>query len=228
MHAVLPHRVVVHAHSINSIAWAVRQDGPEQVADRLGGLLWQWVPYVPSGRPLALEIEKAVIGYPGVDVFVLANHGLVVGGETAEEAEELLYEVDRRLAIAPRVAPPPDYDRLARLTGRSEWRLPAAEELHALGTDEVSRRLISNGVLYPCQAIFLGSNASSERFQTVKGAGIVVKETMTRTEYAMLAGLMQVAQRIDESAPVRYLTDAEVAHVLNADAYHYRALMETN
>src|SRR5579872_7357238 len=26
MHAVLPHRVVLHVHSINTIAWAVRQD----------------------------------------------------------------------------------------------------------------------------------------------------------------------------------------------------------
>ena len=26
MHAVLPHRVVLHVHSVNTIAWAVRQD----------------------------------------------------------------------------------------------------------------------------------------------------------------------------------------------------------
>ena len=31
MHAVLPHRVVVHVHSVNTIAWAVRQDGPSQL-----------------------------------------------------------------------------------------------------------------------------------------------------------------------------------------------------
>src|SRR5690242_12423095 len=29
MHAVLPHRVVVHVHSVRTIAWAVRDDAPE-------------------------------------------------------------------------------------------------------------------------------------------------------------------------------------------------------
>jgi rhamnose utilization protein RhaD (predicted bifunctional aldolase and dehydrogenase) len=50
-HAVLPHRVVVHVHSVNTIAWAVRQDAPAQLATRLAGLDWQWIPFVPSGVP---------------------------------------------------------------------------------------------------------------------------------------------------------------------------------
>jgi rhamnose utilization protein RhaD (predicted bifunctional aldolase and dehydrogenase) len=228
MHAVLPYRVVIHAHSINTIAWAVRGDGPEQVAERLAGLLWRWIPYVPSGRPLALQIEKDLAGSPGTDIFILANHGLVVCGDSTEDTEALLYEVDKRLAIDPRPAPAPDYDQLKPLTGRSGWRLPDMAELHALGTDAVSRELVSNGTLYPGQAIFFGASGAPSPFRIVEDSGIVVNEKMTRAERAMLTGLMQVVQRIDRSAPVRYLTEAEVAHVLNADAYGYRALMETN
>src|SRR5262245_29135070 len=56
MHAVLPHRVVLHVHSINAIAWAVRVDARAQLAERLAGLRWQWIPYVHSGLPLAGEI----------------------------------------------------------------------------------------------------------------------------------------------------------------------------
>ena len=40
MHAVVPHRVVVHVHSVNAIAWAVRQDAQSEVAQRLLGLRW--------------------------------------------------------------------------------------------------------------------------------------------------------------------------------------------
>jgi rhamnose utilization protein RhaD (predicted bifunctional aldolase and dehydrogenase) len=216
MHAVLPHRVVIHAHSINTIAWAVRHDGPQQVADRLAGLLWRWIPYVPSGIALASAIERDLAGSPGADVFVLANHGLVVCGDSVEDAEALLREVDGRLAIGPRRAPAPAYGPLIPLTDRSEWRLPDIEELHALGTDPVSRRIISKGTLYPCQAMFFGRRS---RFQIVEGCGIVVHEEITRTETAMLIGLMEVAQRVDRGAPVRYLTDAEVLGVLNADVY---------
>ena len=37
MHAVLQHRVVLHVHSVNTIAWAVRQDGPRQLVKLLSG-----------------------------------------------------------------------------------------------------------------------------------------------------------------------------------------------
>ena|SRR5438128_3945502 len=58
MHAVLPHRVVLHVHCVNTIAWAVRQDAPVQLEHQLDGLRWQWISYVPSGLPLAWEIER--------------------------------------------------------------------------------------------------------------------------------------------------------------------------
>ena len=48
MHAVMPHRVVLHIHSVDTIAWAVRQDAPVQLKYRLDGLLWQWISYVTS------------------------------------------------------------------------------------------------------------------------------------------------------------------------------------
>ena len=52
MHAVLPHRVVLHVHCVNTIAWAVRKDARVQLEHQLDGLRWQWISYVPSGLPL--------------------------------------------------------------------------------------------------------------------------------------------------------------------------------
>ena len=37
LHALLPHRVVVHTHSVRTIALAIREDGEAQVAERLAG-----------------------------------------------------------------------------------------------------------------------------------------------------------------------------------------------
>src|SRR5436305_11559644 len=51
MHAVMPHRVVVHVHSVNAIALAVRRDAPERFAQLLRGMPWQWIPYLASGLP---------------------------------------------------------------------------------------------------------------------------------------------------------------------------------
>ncbi len=242
MHAVLPHRVVLHVHSVNTIAFAVRQDGPRQLAERLEGIRWEWIPYVPSGLPLARLIQAAVARDPEIVVLVLANHGLVVCGADCAEAEALLREVERRVAVAPRPSPEPGWDLMNRLAAGSGWRVPASVAAHAMGADPVSRRIVSHGVLYPCQAIFLTPHsrvfprnvseselsATEEPFVLIEGAGTLLRHKPNPTEAATLNGLVQVLQRIPESAPVQYLSEREVRDLLCADVYHYRELVEDN
>jgi len=248
MHAVVPHRVVVHVHSVNTIAWAVRQNAESELAERLSGLRWHWIPYVPSGRPLAGEMEKVASRRPDTDVFVLGNHGLVICGEDCNAVEELLCEVERRLAIVPRGAPMPRRGLLEQLACISPWRLPEIEALHALGTDATSRRILRGGVLYPCQAIFLGQPAplmpcsvpvsdvrdgvggqyGHRPFLIVEGSGVMLSQKITRAELAVLSGLVEVVQRIGPSTSVRYLTPSDVAGVLSGDGVRYRASAENN
>ncbi len=238
MHATLPQKVILHVHSVNAIAWAVRQDGPEQLTARLANLRWQWIPHVPSGAPLAREIHEVLTRAPGTDVFVLANHGLVVCGESCDSAEALLREVEQRLAIVPRQAPDPDCGKLEQFAGSARLRMPPVKQLHALGTDRVSRSILSGGVLFPCQAIFLAPSltiidrscqtcaSADQSFFILEGGGVVISETITQAEYEMLMGLMEVVQRLDDSASIRYLSQTEIRNVLNEDAYRYRALAE--
>jgi rhamnose utilization protein RhaD (predicted bifunctional aldolase and dehydrogenase) len=238
MHVTLPHPVVLHVHSVNTIAWAVREDAPLQLAARLDGLRWSWIPYVASGLPLAREIEKALSARPDTDVMILGNHGLVLGGKDCQAAEDLLAEVERRLAIPARVSQPADYVALEKIAVGSPWELPEDEAIHALATDPVARKILEGGFLYPCQAIFSDA-ATPELFQAVfkcddqhvarpflivKDRGVVISRVMTPAETAMLSGLAQVVQRISPSTPLRYLTEAEVAEGSSTAAYRYRVL----
>jgi rhamnose utilization protein RhaD (predicted bifunctional aldolase and dehydrogenase) len=249
MHAALPHRVVIHVHSVKTLAWAVRADGPQRLAERLAGLQWRWVPYVASGLPLAHAIQDAMASAPRANVFVLANHGLVVCGETCESAEALLNTVESRVAVKPRETrghDPALNDEIARLP---EWRLPLSERIHALSTDEASLAILKAGVLYPCQAMFLGTSVpllpasttfedavqqfsrsylTMPPFWIVEGRGLVIGNWMTTTQMAVLDGLAEVVQRIDASAPVRYINDGELTELLNEDAHCYRQSAESN
>jgi rhamnose utilization protein RhaD (predicted bifunctional aldolase and dehydrogenase) len=202
MHALLPHRVVIHVHSINTIAWAIRLDGPDQLKARLDGLHWQWIPYAASGIPLAREIEKAVARAPETDVFILGNHGLVICGDDCVTAEQLLCEVERRVAITPRPFPKPDTTLLGMIARFSRWQVPNFDPLHALGTDEVSLKILKGGVLYPCQVIFLGQTMpllppalaaskfrerlsgkdSTPPFVVVERTGVMLNEQMRRMD----------------------------------------------
>ena len=244
MHAVLGSRVVVHVHSVSTIAWAVRQDGPCQLSTRLAGLDWQWVPYVPSGIALAREVERILSTAPETNVFVLGNHGLVICADDCEGVETLLRDIEQRLAIAPRPSPEPTAALLAILSRSLQWRLPDVPALHGLGTDAISRMILKKGVLYPCQAVFLGpkismlphsvplswflqdshGRAEAQAYAVVEGGGVIVNKQISSAEYANLVGLMQIVQRVEEFAPINYLTATEIASVLDGGTHGYRTV----
>jgi rhamnose utilization protein RhaD (predicted bifunctional aldolase and dehydrogenase) len=248
MHAVLPHNVVVHVHSLNTLAWAVRLDAAERLAEKLQGLRWQWIPYVESGLPLAKAILNAIEAAPDTDVFVLGNHGLVVCGVDCAAAGQRLDEVEMRLTRNPRQAPEANMDALKRLSRGTRWKLPADEMVHALGTDPYSTALLGGGVIYPCQAIFLATAvrpwppgewmepnrlalaepSTITPFIVFEGGGVLVDEQITPSAEATLSGLVQVLGRVEETAGVRYLTDAEVDQLLTEDNYRYRELVEAS
>jgi rhamnose utilization protein RhaD (predicted bifunctional aldolase and dehydrogenase) len=233
MHAVLPHKVVIHVHSVNAIAWAVREDGPEQLSVRLRDLDWKWIPYTPSGIFLAREIQTAVSSCPETNVFVLGNHGLVVCGHSCRSAEELLGDVESRLAITPRVTPKTPAALLTRTASESGWSLPTYMEVHALATDKLSQQILSGGVLYPCQAMFLPETVPLLKYPhsedcgqhrpasilLMDGIGVLCSKHVTRAQEQLLRGLVEVVQRIDQFAPIRYLTTSEVSQVLNGPTY---------
>jgi rhamnose utilization protein RhaD (predicted bifunctional aldolase and dehydrogenase) len=249
MHAVLPHRVVVHVHSVNAISWAIREDGRDRSAERLGGLPWAWIPYVPSGQPLAREIQlarqRARSSPP--DMFMLANHGLVIAADDCDSAESLLAEVERRLEVAPRPSSAPDRALLASMARESAYHVPTEPEVHWLGTDAFSLSILAEGTIFPCHTLFLGPataecepfesvSAAAERYErrygtlpstiAVRGKGLLVTDEMSITQMQVLIGLAQVIQRIQGDAPVRFLTEEESAELLNTAAYRYRENVE--
>lgn len=225
MHAVLPHRVVVHVHSVSTIAWAVHRDGKSRLADLLAGLRWSWIPYVDSGFALALAIRNALAHLPDTDVFVLANHGLVICGPNCDSAVKLLKEVERRLAAAPRCFPDPDLASLRARARNGPWQLPRDGAVHALGTDPVSRRILSSGFLYPCQAIFFHDRGINP-FLVIEGCGVLLARDISRAELAMLTGLANIILRLAADAPIRYLEESELRRIAAANSPRYRGVPE--
>jgi rhamnose utilization protein RhaD (predicted bifunctional aldolase and dehydrogenase) len=240
MHAVLGYRVVVHLHAVNTIALAIRSDARQQLRRRLDGLRWEWVPYVLSGLPLARAIEHVVRSSPRTDVIVLGNHGLIICGPDCETVEGLIEEVETRLTLKRRSAPDFDIDFLSKLAKGCRWRLPEHTALHALATDATSRKVVSGGILYPCQAIFLGGSdlpqslhggshhkvvrdleyqSPAQSFVIVEDKGILVRDSITSAELETLQGLAEVVQRVDDPASVRYLTKRELDEVSSLSAY---------
>lgn len=191
VHAVLPQKVVVHVHCINTIAIAVRRDAADVLQDRLGQFNWAYVPYIRPGLPLSQAIADAI--ETKTDVVILGNHGLVVAAETVAEAEQLLNKVCAALAPSPRdpandtsasdstgnsTANSTSYDQpaLHALASGSEYRLPTSDRIHSTACDSSSLRHASGGSLYPDHVIFLGVGV------TVANDGETANDVCTRIQ----------------------------------------------
>jgi rhamnose utilization protein RhaD (predicted bifunctional aldolase and dehydrogenase) len=214
MHAVLPHRVVVHVHSVRTIAWAVRQDAPTSLSDRLAGLRWEWVPYVHPGLVLGKEIRARLDSNP--DVLILGNHGLIVAAEDCDSAETLLNDVERRLDYPVRALPQADIEGLDRMTP-SGYRIAPDPEVHPLAMDAFSCEIAKRGTLFPDQCVYLGP-----KLLLVRGKGALVADDLNRAGREVLIAVKRIIERLDPSIPIQFLEPAEVARLMDWDAEKYR------
>jgi rhamnose utilization protein RhaD (predicted bifunctional aldolase and dehydrogenase) len=240
VHALMPQRVVLHVHCVDTIALAVRTDCVEQVSPRLAGLNWAYVPYARPGLPLALAVAEHRAQRP--DVLVLGNHGLVVASESVAGAEALLRNVKARVRIDPRAAAAPDLDALGALAANGEgesYRLPESAAAHSLAMDVFSLAIAARGSLYPDHVIFLGEGSaiaqpgedvaavarrlrSAQASIVVPGKGVLMRGDVPPNGDAMARCLADVTARIPADAPVRVLTQEEHLQLTDWDAEKYR------
>jgi rhamnose utilization protein RhaD (predicted bifunctional aldolase and dehydrogenase) len=226
LHALLPHPVVVHTHSVRTIALAVCEDGEALLAQRLDDLAWVWVPYRKPGLPLTRLVAERTAGR-AIDVLVLGNHGLVVGGADVPAAEALLAEVERRLDGPAVLLPTADPTRLPAVPGLRPVRHARAHGL-ALRPD-LARRIV-RGSLYPDHVIFLGPAASvlgdrddrGGKLFLAPGAGALLAAETSASADELALCLALVMQRVPPHARLRYLAPEDEAELLDWDAEKHR------
>lgn len=159
LHAIFPKRVVLHAHCVNTIAFAIRKDARERLAERLDGFAFVFQPYVKPGARLADAVARSL--RPGVDVVVLGNHGLVTAGETVEAAERLMLQVSRALREPAADFAAPDVDALSRIAGDGYEPLESAHPLHGVARSPRLLQVACGGALYPDHIVFCGGGATA-------------------------------------------------------------------
>jgi rhamnose utilization protein RhaD (predicted bifunctional aldolase and dehydrogenase) len=242
LHALLPHRVVLHVHAVNTIAWAACLDRDAEMAQRLQGLAWVRVPYRRPGLPLSQVVAEAT-AQQKPDVLILGNHGLLVGAEDCATAEALVREVERRLRLLARPAPAGDIIALRTVCRGTDYRPASEESCHRLASDARSLAIVTAGSLYPDHVVFLGpalrALARGERIADViaaneaanllppvallvPGAGAIVRSDIIPGAEAMLICLALVAERLPADARISYLPAEEERALLDWDAEKYR------
>ncbi|PXW96551.1 rhamnose utilization protein RhaD (predicted bifunctional aldolase and dehydrogenase) [Sphaerotilus hippei] len=247
LHALMPHAVVLHVHAVEAIAWAVQPDAEQRLRMPLAGQRWAWVPYARPGLPLTRAVATVMARHE-VDVLLLANHGLVVGGATPDEAEDRLNHVVAALRRPQRRAPAADLVALRTLAEGTGWALPTHERCHGIATDPAQLAQARAGVLYPDHVVFLGTRQhtapqrlmhddtalrqwlQSERQRgehtpaslALPGRGMLVRDDLGEGAQDMLACLADVLPRLPADMIPVCLPDDEARGLADWEAEKFR------
>lgn len=233
MHALMPQPCVIHTHPVSLIARSLLgEDAGLPVID-----------YCQPGAPLAAAMAgRIATGAP--DAVLLANHGLVVGAETPEQAarltRDLASEHDLPVQIQPAGVAP-----LPKLSGFVPLAHPLA---NGVACTPDSWRILGAAALVPDQVVYLGGpaciaenvealpnalRAYARRTSTrpglllVKNTGAWISETASPGALAMAQMLVDLAARIPEGSEISTLTEEDEMVLRGWDAEAHRQAVDS-
>ncbi|MCA3556168.1 class II aldolase/adducin family protein [Aestuariivirga sp.] len=229
VHALMPQRVVVHVHCVNTIAWAIRTDAEQRLAEKLRGFDWAFIPYARPGLPLAAAIRSRM--RKGVNVLVLGNHGLAVAADSVEDAGALLDRVAAAVTRPVREAAKPDRAALEKLGTGASYRPAEMDETHALATDPLALKRARHKVFYPDHVVFLGAGVATgfdgnPPLVAIPGVGVLIRDDARPAVEPMGRCLADVMRRVEEGDPLLALTDDDIGRLVNWDAEKYRQTLK--
>lgn len=212
MHAIIPSRVVSHVHSVGSVAVGILKDPSVYIEAVSDFAPIAKIPYVRPGAPLARAILEVL--EPHHKALLLGNHGLTVWGDSFEDVENLLHKIENSWR-----------------TGETDDFPEIASESVGQCTAEWSKKL-SEGILVPDEAVLLGPKVfgSDESFQQnvvyIDVNGISKTNDDLGSDARDIARmLIAVGQHVSPGALVNYLSDTEVAELLDWDMEKFRQEM---
>jgi len=244
LHALMPHRFVIHLHSVNVISYAILNQGKKILKDKLDGINWLWVPYVRPGLPLSKMLYK--LNASKFDVLILGNHGLVIGADTKDIATKMLKEVEKRLSRSINKSFYfSDKEKLLNLAKNSEYKLPKYDFCHFLAKDSLSLELLVKNPIYPDHVIFIGPGPMTivliddlndnfleksfrfkKRVLIIKDFGVLVHKDFSENGEEILHCLASVLIRCFPNKKINHLKPDQELELLGWDAEKYRKLIQ--
>ena len=228
LHAVMPQKIVAHLHLVDAIARLVRKNYPVEVPVR-GRFAYALVDYHKPGAELAEALYRKIKNRSEIDVVLLKNHGIIAGGESAEELLNTIEKLEEVFRCEPR--PKVDIPAI-RPIGNGYRPVPCPNIQQLVFDKALFQRLSKDWALYPDHVVFLGERPHiyhSEReiddtaeIIFLKNRGIFTKTAPTPAVIEQLLCYYNVMARQHPEEELVSLSSGEIAAVLNWDAERYR------
>lgn len=235
VHAVLPHRFVVHFHAVSVMPWLVCHDAEKHISGRFSGSM-KFVDYAKPGEALAREIENC-IGRDSVSplTIFLQNHGIVVAAETMEQVQGELNRLPKSDICR-------DLEPCQTLVEDDFFDLaPSIFENVPIVSKEEIEVLLQSWAICPDHVVFLGpqllknvevenlndTHSDSNPLRGVKifwddAKGFFVRKGVSASERDQIQFYFDVISRVENFNEINALSAAQVSELLSWEAEHFR------
>ena len=242
LHALMPHRIVVHLHAVEILAHLVQINAIQKIRKLVGDEVnWIYVDYFKPGADLARAVSQQLNTRKDADVVFLGNHGVVIGGSGIEEVFTSLQTLVLKMKSIPSLTLLENQTFEHESDFFARGYVPCDDkEVSLLATkDDMTKRLLHDWALYPDHVVFLGEEAvvleknftikeldssvhSKPPFIFVEGEGVYEKTEVTPAQKSQLRCYFDVLNRQISINKLSTLTDLQVSQLLDWDAEKYR------
>ena len=233
MHALMPHKCVLHVHCVNTLSWVIQENYHKKISYLLKDENWSSIPYIKPGISLSKEI-KNLLKKKKTDVILLSNHGIVVGSNTPEEAYTITKRISEKLYLGELKSTKVSFKGLNKYLLFKKYKFPKYEYVHNIAFSNRHSIIAVNGDLFPDQIVFLKNGIkiiesisdleslltlSNEKHPVIliPNQGLLVPDNFKEVNEITLFGLAMVISRIPQNSSIKYLTKKDRSELLNWD-----------
>ena len=241
LHGIIPRKYVVHLHPIGLLSTLVRPNIKEKIEKFYSCDEYLLVPYKKPGEGLTQYLNSArkIRNLP--KLIFLANHGVVISGETLSDVEISLSKIVDTFSqnSAPRVQV--KLDLIQQLTAKTTWHLPIFDEVQLLAQDKAILNLALSGILFPDHIVFLGNSIHSVPakagdliswlsqptikdlpYLIVPQLGVLTNPNLSQDGHELLLAWCRILREIPEGEKINYLHADEINDIYQWEAEAYR------
>lgn len=239
LHAVMPHKIVSHTHLIDALVYLVQPSAKTKLDKVMPNeISWDVAPYAKPGPDLGQSVYNLTQNQP-LDVIFLANHGVIVGGDSVEDIEKKYLLLQKALITSsPNMTT--EFSPPSIIADIKSYTLDTSSLHQGLGLDRaIFDRIKDRWALYPDHIVFLGAtpniysnidefknalNNSSEPldYAIIQDLGVYVKADINKNKLAMLDFYYEMLKRTENIQELSQLSANDMAKLLNWDAEKYR------
>ena len=237
LHAILPHKIVLHIHAVEILALLVNNDYEKILhtyfADKY---ICGYVDYKKPGPELAREVNNVVNKRSNVQIIFLQNHGIVVGGNTINEIDLILKDLISTINNSQTILSKKEKINYLSLPKISGYEAIKDSELHNLAIDyNCYQHVLLHWPLYPDHVVFLNMKPfcydcindfllSDENpdLLFIKNIGVYVSAEFSLAKEEQLRCFYDVIIRIRSNYNLNILDQASVEALINWDSEQYR------